>query len=536
MTQVHNRIKTALEDAAESTYRTFMEGLFRQLPAAPILGVRAQTLHRLAKDLAADAPARAAFMADLPHASHEENLIHAYLINAGQEAATTLAEVEAFLPEIDNWAVCDALRPPVLARAPEDLEQALGRWLAEGSPYTVRFAVGMMERFLLDENFRQVHLTWVAGQEASHYYVQTMLAWYLATALAKQWETTYPFLAENDQLSREVRRRAIRKARESRRLPQAHKDALAALPLPADRPVAAERDPLAAALPRLLPYAPWQGAMADRPLSIYGLAGQAFMEVRFFEAEAVVVRLSFGKAGAWAEQAARRDDAVGYVANQDLNRLELLYRPDGSFSCERLLPGDLPRPADGPDRACLCAVLESVADLFAAGQLTNGPLVLNKAHRFQMTGDGLKPLTAPPEDPGPAPLLPAFTLARLAHLPADQAPREVFFFYLFNPVQGSRQPRAVYLVNLDSGAVEWTDVFIERDQGQGKPWQQKLLSRLSQAWINGNSRPAEIFTAQGSLYDQVRADFAAAGISFQFNEDSYVGDDLLAFLRRGPLR
>ncbi|MFR9292580.1 MAG: hypothetical protein ACLVKS_05350, partial [Peptococcus niger] len=103
-------------------------------------------------------------------------------------------------------------------------------------------------------------------------------------------------------------------------------------------------------------------------------------------------------------------------------------------------------------------------------------------------------------------------------------------------VQGSRQPRAVYLVNLDSGAVEWTDVFIERDQGQGKPWQQKLLSRLSQAWINGNSRPAEIFTAQGSLYDQVRADFAAAGISFQFNEDSYVGDDLLAFLRRGPLR
>lgn len=531
MSDYLDNISRALQEAAEPDYKAFSEGLFQNLPAAPILGVRAQTLNRLARVLGKEPAARAAFMADLPHANHEENLIHAYLINANEEAPATLAEVESFLPFIDNWAVCDALRPRALVWAPDLLAGPLRRWLGSPAPYTVRFGIGMMERFFLDEAFQPDQLLQVAAVPTDHYYVHTMVAWYMATALAKQWAIAYPFIQASTSLAPATRRLALTKACESRRIPPDHKALLNRLRQKPRLLTVAE------ALRRLKAYAPWQGALVGQPLSFYRGEDRALTVVRFFyENQVIICRLVFGLAGAWADQAVQREDAVGYVAAQDLDRLELRVAKDLPMVIERRRPGEPNRPASPAEEDQLREILTAVLDLFKQGVLKNGPVVLQAPRRFILDQDRVRP-TDQPLAPAPAPpRLAPFTLARVRALPETDSYWELFFFYLFSPVADGRQPRAVYLVDLDTGSVEWTDVFIDREEAASPSWQVRLLDRLMSRFIQAGRRPGEIITAQGSLYDQLKADFQAAGIRFDYQEDSYVADDLLAFLRQGPIK
>ena len=72
-------------------------------------------------------------------------------------------------------------------------------------------------RWFLDEDFQPGYLELPAAVRSEEYYVNMMIAWYFATALAKQWEATIPYL-EKRQLSDWVHRKTIQKAIESYRI------------------------------------------------------------------------------------------------------------------------------------------------------------------------------------------------------------------------------------------------------------------------------------------------------------------------------
>lgn len=75
----------------------------------------------------------------------------------------------------------------------------------------------MLMRLYLDEDFEPQYLEWAAAVQSEEYYVNMMIAWYLATALAKQWEAAIPYL-EKRVLSDWVHRKTIQKAVESYRI------------------------------------------------------------------------------------------------------------------------------------------------------------------------------------------------------------------------------------------------------------------------------------------------------------------------------
>lgn len=202
----------ALQD---TKYRDFHKGLVPGMPDDYIIGVRMPDLRKLAKEIDPTL-----ILASLPHRYYEENQLHAIILSGMKDYKLCLEEIQRFLPFIDNWASCDVLRPRCFAKHTDELLPFVKRWLNAKHEYTVRFGIGILEAYYLDDAFSKEQLQWVATIDREEYYIRMMQAWYFATALAKQWEATLPIISN---LPGWVRRKTIQKACESFRVSKEHK-------------------------------------------------------------------------------------------------------------------------------------------------------------------------------------------------------------------------------------------------------------------------------------------------------------------------
>lgn len=201
-------------------YRDMQRRLTPTVDPETILGVRTPVLRQLARELE-DGDA---FRQKLPHRYFEENQIHAFLLEREKNFDKTVRAVEAFLPFVDNWATCDQLRPKAF-RDHEKLLPWISKWLASSEPYTVRFGLGMLMCHFLDGDFRPEFLELAVSVRREEYYVKMMVAWYFATALAKQYEATLPYITDR-RLEPWTHNKTIQKAVESFRVPPEHKEFL----------------------------------------------------------------------------------------------------------------------------------------------------------------------------------------------------------------------------------------------------------------------------------------------------------------------
>lgn len=206
-----------LSELSDPTYRDFHAGLIPNISPETILGVRVPALRKLARELRGSAESQE-FMAALPHEYYDENCLHGLLINDIKDFGATVSALDDFLPYVDNWAVCDLISPRSFKSRPPELAAHVRRWLESSHSYTVRFGIGVLMSFYLDEGFEPAQLEAVAERCCEEYYVNMMVAWYFATALAKQPEAALPYI-ENRRLSRWTHNKAIQKSIESRRIP-----------------------------------------------------------------------------------------------------------------------------------------------------------------------------------------------------------------------------------------------------------------------------------------------------------------------------
>lgn len=203
----------ALQDL---NYKNFHAGLIPTVPKERIIGVRTPQLRRFAAAFYRR-PECNSFLANLPHDYYEENNLHAFCIEKMQDFESCVAALNLFLPYVNNWATCDSMRPKVLAKNKSGLLKEIRRWLSSGQVYTVRYGIVSLMTWFLDDDFSENQLEWVATVSGEDYYIQMAVAWYFATALAKQWETALPYLQQN-RLSPWQHQKTIQKAVESRRL------------------------------------------------------------------------------------------------------------------------------------------------------------------------------------------------------------------------------------------------------------------------------------------------------------------------------
>ena len=205
----------------DETNAAFMARLVPTLPPESVLGVRMPDCRALAKELCR-MPDIGEFLTDLPHRYLDENNLHALILNEEKDCAAAVAAIDAFLPYVDNWATCDALRPKAFKKHPSALPDECRRWMRSGATYTVRFGIEMLMTHYLDADFRPEYLEEVSIIKSKEYYVSMMIAWYFATALAKQYEAAISYI-EQRRLDQWTHNKTIRKAIESCRITEERK-------------------------------------------------------------------------------------------------------------------------------------------------------------------------------------------------------------------------------------------------------------------------------------------------------------------------
>ena len=197
-------------------YRDFHSRLMPGIAPETIIGIRTPILRKFTKEFA-QTPDSEKFLAQLPHRYYEENNMHMMIITAIPDYESCLAEIQRFLPYIDNWATCDFPAPKCFAEHREELLSEIQNWIVSDKTYTVRYGIGLLMRLYLDDAFQPEYLELAANINSDEYYVNMMISWYLATALAKQWTAAIPYLEER-RLSEWVHKKTIQKAIESFRI------------------------------------------------------------------------------------------------------------------------------------------------------------------------------------------------------------------------------------------------------------------------------------------------------------------------------
>ncbi len=227
MQGIEEEVQSSLFALQDLKYRDFQCKLIPTVDPGKVIGVRTPALRKFARAFV-KTPQAMDYIRILPHKYFEENNLHGFAIETMKDYGECIGALEAFFPHIDNWATCDLISPKVFAKHLPALYEKIKIWIVSGETYTVRFGTGMLMRYFLGEHFRPEMLGEAAGVRSKEYYVNMMIAWYFATALAKQWDAALPYIKEQ-RLERWTHNKTIQKAVESYRIGDEEKAQLRAL-------------------------------------------------------------------------------------------------------------------------------------------------------------------------------------------------------------------------------------------------------------------------------------------------------------------
>lgn len=220
-------IKEELFALQDISYADFQAKLTPNIPRELFIGVRVPDLRKLAKKVAEE-PETSKFLKNLPHKYYDENMLHGLLISEIKDYNACLVAVDEFLPYVDNWAVCDIMSPKIFKKNKEALLEKIKEWTASEKTYTCRFGIETLMSHFLDDDFKPEYLEISLSVNSEDYYVKMMVAWFFATALAKEWDETIKYIEDN-RLDTWTHNKTIQKACESKRITPKEKEYLKSL-------------------------------------------------------------------------------------------------------------------------------------------------------------------------------------------------------------------------------------------------------------------------------------------------------------------
>lgn len=224
---ITEEIRKELYDRQDPGYRNLQIRTIPNVASEKIIGVRTPELRKLAKELAKREDI-GEFLDGLPHDHFDEDQLDAFILSEIKDYERCISGVERFLPYVDNWATCDQMSPKIFKKHKKELLEHIKKWIRSKETYTIRFGVGMLMEHFLDEDFDPKYPGWVSKLRSGEYYVNMMIAWYFATALAKQYDTVLPYIEEH-RLDRWTNNKTIQKAVESYRITPEQKEYLRTL-------------------------------------------------------------------------------------------------------------------------------------------------------------------------------------------------------------------------------------------------------------------------------------------------------------------
>ena len=211
----------------DKKYGEFQTKLIPTASPDTFIGVRTPDLRNLAKRIVKENKYKE-FLKELPHQYFDENQLHAFIISEIKDYDECMNYINEFLPFVDNWATCDQMSPKIFKKHLDKVIEQIKVWMKSKETYTIRFGIGMLMQYYLDDNFKPEYLKMVSKIKSQEYYVNMMIAWYFATALAKQYKKTLPYIEEK-KLDTWTHNKTIQKAIESYRITPEQKEYLKSL-------------------------------------------------------------------------------------------------------------------------------------------------------------------------------------------------------------------------------------------------------------------------------------------------------------------
>ena len=213
---IRKEIRDELKKLADEKYREMQKTIIPTADPDSIIGVRTPELRKMAKALVKREDIDE-FLSDLPHKSFDENQLHAFVLSEMKDYDECMEKLNTFLPYVDNWATCDQMSPKIFKKHKEELHKQIKVWLKSKETYTIRFGIGMLMEHFLDDDFDPAYPKMVSRIRSEEYYINMMIAWYFATALAKQYDAVIPYIEEK-KLADWTHNKTIQKSVESYRI------------------------------------------------------------------------------------------------------------------------------------------------------------------------------------------------------------------------------------------------------------------------------------------------------------------------------
>ena len=222
-----NKIQKMLFEHRNEKYASFQSKLTPGVDRSLFIGVKVPEVRKIAKELMKENN-YVSFLNELPHKYYDENMLHGAIIANIKDYDECINYLNSFLPYIDNWAVCDTISPACFKKNKDKLIKQIYKWLKSSETYTIRIAIEMLMSHYLDDDYSIDYLEIVSRIRSKEYYVNMMIAWYFATALAKQYDDAIKYI-ENNKLDTWTHNKTIQKAIESYRISDEQKQYLRTL-------------------------------------------------------------------------------------------------------------------------------------------------------------------------------------------------------------------------------------------------------------------------------------------------------------------
>ena len=245
------KVLKKLNKMQDKKYGEFQAKLIPTIDKKTIIGVRTPELKAFAKEMLKGSQSFAPtngltndvekFLDELPHKYFDENQLHVFILSEMKNFDICIKRVNEFLPYVNNWATCDQLSPKCFKKNKEVLLKYINKWIKSKKPYFIRFSIEMLMshvKFASRVTRQKKNLQSIDSKtnhrdsekisvdiDPDKYYVEMMRAWYFATALAKQYDATFPYI-KNGTLEEWTHNKTIQKACESFRVSENHKKEL----------------------------------------------------------------------------------------------------------------------------------------------------------------------------------------------------------------------------------------------------------------------------------------------------------------------
>lgn len=211
-------IKSKLFELADSKYKEFHSGL---CPGTEnIIGVRVPVLRKYAKELFNEKTWEETFK-QIDNEYYEEIMLKGMLIGQAkkEDINTVLQNVENYVSNIDNWAICDVFCAglKITNKYKKEVWNFIQKYLKSEKEFEIRFAIVMIIDYYIEEEYLKEDFKIFDNIKHDGYYVKMAVAWAVSICLIKFYDETEKYLAES-RLDKWTYNKAIQKAIESYRI------------------------------------------------------------------------------------------------------------------------------------------------------------------------------------------------------------------------------------------------------------------------------------------------------------------------------